>query len=60
MAIYANPFILLWNRYVSTAKQNPEASRTPARPLKKQALKVFAVAAIIALAGQAARLPGLL
>jgi exosortase len=60
MAIYANPFILLWNRYVSTAMQDPESIRIPARPLKPQALKVFAIAAIIALAGQAARLPGLL
>ncbi len=60
MAIYANPFILCWNWYVATSMPDPESDRIPARPLATRALKVFAVAAVLALAGQAIRLPGLL
>jgi len=60
MAIYANPFIRCWNWYVATSMPDPESDRIPARPLATRALKVFAVAAVLALAGQAIRLPGLL
>jgi exosortase len=60
MAIYANPFIHCWNWYVATSMPDPESDRIPARPLATRALKVFAVAAVLALAGQAIRLPGLL
>ncbi|MFO0061064.1 MAG: exosortase/archaeosortase family protein [Planctomyces sp.] len=60
MAIYANPFIRCWNWYVATSMPDPESDRIPARPLATRAMKVFAVAAVLALAGQAIRLPGLL
>jgi exosortase len=60
MAIYANPFIHCWNWYVATSMPDPESDRIPARPLATRAMKVFAVAAVLALAGQAIRLPGLL
>jgi exosortase len=60
MAIYANPFIFLWNRYVSTSMPDSETNSIPARPLAAKAVKIFAVATVLALAGQAIRLPGLL
>ena len=60
MAIYANPFIYSWNRYVASSLSNPESSSIPARPLAAKAVKVFAVVTVLALVGQAIRLPGLL
>jgi exosortase len=60
MAIYANPFIYSWNRYVASSRSNSESSSIPARPLAAKAVKVFAVVTVLALVGQAIRLPGLL
>lgn len=60
MAIYANPFIYSWNRYVASSWSNSESSSIPARPLAAKAVKVFAVVTVLALVGQAIRLPGLM
>ncbi len=60
MAIYANPFIYLWNRYIASSLSNSESSSIPARPLAAKAVKVFAVVTVLALVGQAIRLPGLM
>jgi hypothetical protein len=60
MAIYANPFISFWNRYVATSMQDPEMLRIPGRPLAARSLKMFGIAALLALAGQAVRLAGLI
>jgi hypothetical protein len=60
MAIYANPFIYSWNRYVASSQTSSESSSIPARPLAAKAVKVFAVVTVLALVGQAIRLPGLM
>jgi hypothetical protein len=60
MAIYANPFIYSWNRYIATSMPDPKTSSVPNRPLAAKAVKVFAVVTVLALLGQAIRLPGLL
>jgi len=60
IAIYQNPFISFWNRYVDTSKQNPKTLRNPRRPLAARSLKLSEIAALLALAGQAVRLAGLI
>jgi exosortase len=60
MAIYANPFISFWNRFIATSKQDSRTLRIPGKPLATRSLKVFGIAALLALAGQAVRLAGLI
>lgn len=60
MAIYANPFIYCWNRYIASSKPDHKTGSVSARPLAAKAVKVFAVVTVLALLGQAVRLPGLL
>ncbi|MFM8725000.1 MAG: exosortase/archaeosortase family protein, partial [Planctomycetaceae bacterium] len=60
MAIYANPFISFWNRFIATSNQDSRTLRIPGKPLASRSLKVFGIAALLALAGQAVRLAGLI
>ena len=60
MAIYANPFIFIWNRYIATSMPNPEMLRIPGRPLSARSLKLFGIVGLLALAGQVVRMAGLI
>lgn len=45
---------------MATSMPDPEINSIPGRPLAARALQVFAIVTVLALIGQAIRIPGLL